>query len=156
MVLKVAFTHPEEQRYWALKHDILKINCKKPEDSNPVPGVEMPSLFYSHSVHNWQVFIAVVWSWDSKFNRSWSKVGTCVHKLDNGLELWKQEGGGRCCAEHRSTELGGHRLKNKIDSERQKAFPRGFTKLQDSQCSGKNIKGIVHNFFIFGQISFFE
>ena len=39
---------------------------KKPEDANPVPGVEVPSLLYPNCVHNCQVFVAVVGSWNVK------------------------------------------------------------------------------------------
>ena len=47
MILKVAFTHPE------IKMVFTVALCRsKPEDANPVPGVEVPSILNPHCVHN--------------------------------------------------------------------------------------------------------
>ena len=121
VVLEVAFTHPirrgveccpvGERPFWQKK--ILQ-----PENSDPVPGVQMPSIFYLHSVHNVQVLIAVVRSWEMlqwEFQNKETKNQrpTCVDKLDDWMELWKKERGGRGRAEHRATELGRHWLERR-------------------------------------------
>ena len=47
MILKVAFTHPEIKAFLT-----VALSFKKPEDTNPVPGVEVLSVLYPHCVHN--------------------------------------------------------------------------------------------------------
>ena len=110
VVLKVALTHPERSIF-----STFVLRRKKPEDANPVPGVEVPSLLYPHCVHNWQVFIAVVGPWNVRTGQKWVVVNnvTCVNKVDNGLVFGKKEWGGGCCTEHWSAELRGHRLKKR-------------------------------------------
>ena len=75
----------------------------------------MPSIFYLHSVHNVQVLIAVVRSWKcfNENSKTKKQKPTCVDKLDDWMELWKKERGGRGRAEHRATELGRHWLERR-------------------------------------------
>ena len=47
VILKVAFTHPEIKAFLTVAMYYLK-----PEDANPVPGVEVSSVLYLHCVHN--------------------------------------------------------------------------------------------------------
>ena len=118
VVFKVAFTHPirrgveccpvGERPFWQKKIVTWKLRSS-PRSSNAFYLLSSQCTQCS-SPHCSSEVLENVSIVDSKTKK---QRPTCVDKLDDWMELWKKERGGRGRAEHRATELGRYRLEKR-------------------------------------------